>query len=552
MTRDQFIADNRIEEVLSSRGVRLAGGGDERSSKCPFHEDRNASMSVNVIKGTWFCHAGCGGGSVIDLLAKFSGVSPLDYIKSQGIGSEPRKAPSVSTAKPEIETIYSYTDALGGELFQVVRMRPKTFRQRHSQGGAWVWNMDGVERVLYRLPEVLKAQTVWVVEGEKDADNLARLGITATCNVGGAGKWLDGYTETLSGKDVVICGDNDKAGKEHVEKVFDSIAGKVKSARLVVLPQQFKDVSDYIASCGPEAGKKIEALKEEATPFIKGIKLPLFTMAELESKYQLQVRSSSETMLDLGKWLPSLGRRIRPLVPGELVLLLGDTGTGKSALLQNIALSAAPIKTLFFELELPAELMFERFVAIKSKQACSFIEEAYRTEMDSFGPDFLEKAFPHLFICTESRMSLEQLETYITRSELKIGVKPKLVCLDYVQLISGQGKRYERTSDTAEGLKVIAKSTGTIIVMASQVTRSQDENPEVSLHSGKDSGALENSAGLVLGAWRDPEDKTLLHLKVLKNTKGTGGIQIECNFDGEKMLITERAQEYDEEAAGNR
>ena len=63
--------------------------------------------------------------------------------------------------------------------------------------------MEGVERVLYNLPAVTKSQEGWICEGEKDADNLTALGYVATCNVGGAGKWLDGYTESLKGKDVV-------------------------------------------------------------------------------------------------------------------------------------------------------------------------------------------------------------------------------------------------------------------------------------------------------------------------------------------------------------
>ncbi len=73
-----------------------------------------------------------------------------------------------------------------------------------------------VRRVLYRLPEVIKAQTVCVTEGGKDADNLAKIGITATCNCGGAGKWRDDYSESLRGKDVVILGDDDEPGRAHV------------------------------------------------------------------------------------------------------------------------------------------------------------------------------------------------------------------------------------------------------------------------------------------------------------------------------------------------
>jgi replicative DNA helicase len=102
--------------------------------------------------------------------------------------------------------------------------------------------------------------------------------------------------------------------------------------------------------------------------------------------------------------------------------------------------------------------------------------------------------------------------------------------------MKGEGEsRYDRASNVAESLKRIAKQTGTIIVAASQRGRPKAEVFEVCLHDAKESGSLENSSGLVLGVWRDPEDKTLLHVKILKNTKGTGGHCIPCNFDGETM-----------------
>ena len=102
--------------------------------------------------------------------------------------------------KSTIEKIYSYEDINGNEVYQALRMKPKSFRQRHKVNGDWVWKMDGVERVLYRLPKITVAQSVWIVEGEKDAENLAAIGFEATCNVGGAGKWLDSYSETLGWK----------------------------------------------------------------------------------------------------------------------------------------------------------------------------------------------------------------------------------------------------------------------------------------------------------------------------------------------------------------
>ena len=68
-------------------------------------------------------------------------------------------------------------------LFQCVRLDPKDFRQRRpDENGGWIWNLKSARRVLYRLPEVLKAETICIAEGEKDADSLCTLGFTATCN----------------------------------------------------------------------------------------------------------------------------------------------------------------------------------------------------------------------------------------------------------------------------------------------------------------------------------------------------------------------------------
>jgi replicative DNA helicase len=228
-----------------------------------------------------------------------------------------------------------------------------------------------------------------------------------------------------------------------------------------------------------------------------------------------------------------------------LVLLLGNTGAGKTALLQNLAVHARKLKTLMFEMELPAELLFERFVAIHGGMACKEVEEAYTKKTDRLGSEFLNKAFRNLFICPESKLTLADLEAIIVKSELKIGAKPALVLIDYIQLMQGKGSRYEKTSDIAEGLKVIAKSTKTIIVVSSQVARPQADNPEISIHSGKDSGSLENSAGLVLAGWRDAENPKSIMLKVLKATKGGGGTEVECEFDGPTLRISQRATTID-------
>ena len=75
----------------------------------------------------------------------------------------------------EIET-YDYTDETGQLLYQNCRYNPKTFKQRRPDGaGDYIWDLNGTRRVLYRLPELLRADSnkwVFYCEGEKDTDNV--------------------------------------------------------------------------------------------------------------------------------------------------------------------------------------------------------------------------------------------------------------------------------------------------------------------------------------------------------------------------------------------
>ena len=99
-----------------------------------------------------------------------------------------------------------------------------------------MWNLEGVRRVLYRLPEVLAAEEVMLVEGEKDADRLRALGFVATTNPQGAGKWRPEYAETLAGKRVVILPDNDEAGRKHAGRWPAACGGKAASVKVLELP----------------------------------------------------------------------------------------------------------------------------------------------------------------------------------------------------------------------------------------------------------------------------------------------------------------------------
>jgi hypothetical protein len=267
MTREEIIAANPIAEFVRSRGHELKPAGQNFvTNSCPVtvHKKKwHRPVSIDVKRGFWFCNDCEMGGTVIDWVMRERGCNAAQAKRELGGGG------NNSESHGKIVEAYDYSDKDGKLLFQICRKDPKSdFPVRRPDGhGNWIWNVQGVRRVLYRLPEVLKARLVCVAEGEKDCDNLAKLGFVATTNPFGAGKWRDKYSETLRGKDVIVfgdVGDPKKEGERHTEQVIASLAGKAKSIKHVVLPDGFHDISDYIASVREEtAGDTIAKLIEQ-------------------------------------------------------------------------------------------------------------------------------------------------------------------------------------------------------------------------------------------------------------------------------------------------
>jgi 5S rRNA maturation endonuclease (ribonuclease M5) len=281
-----------LEKVRSVARNVINDHGRDFMCSCPAHGDDHPSLHVTE-----------GDGGAVLLKCHAQDCRPEDIMAAWGlvmVDLFPHADPPPAQRKT-IEKVYDYFDAKGNLLFQVVRFRPKAFTQRRpvpndnrhhiwavtegwyeedpktgdyrkAQGASQdrnnrpkpsaVW-YDAVETVPYRLPEVLaqvsKKLNVLIAEGEKDVDNLQRLGFVATCNPMGAGKWRVHHSEYLRGANVVIIADKDDAGRKHAQQVARSLWGKASKIRVMELPDRqkpdgepikVKDASDWIEAGG--------------------------------------------------------------------------------------------------------------------------------------------------------------------------------------------------------------------------------------------------------------------------------------------------------------
>lgn len=204
-------------------GVRRQPSGI--AARCPAHDDHVQSLSVNegehggiVVK----CHAGCATKDVVAAL----GLTMADL-----------------SGEPRVVAEYVYIDAKDQPLWTIEKwINPKTFRCVPGLP-------PEAQRVLYREDVCRWAREygahIYYVEGEKDVDRLIEMGLAATTNVGGAGKWLDHYAEQLRGTHVYVVADNDGPGVAHARQVAAGLEGKALSVTLLHT-RHGKDISEAL------------------------------------------------------------------------------------------------------------------------------------------------------------------------------------------------------------------------------------------------------------------------------------------------------------------
>jgi hypothetical protein len=249
-----------------NRGQVLAPGPD--------HSPHDRSLSITLSSAA-------ADGFVVHSFAGDDPIACKDYVRRrlsmapfQTNSAKPQRASNAAidqvlrdavAARPTgtIVAAYDYHGSDGKPLYQVVRLHPKSFRHRRPDGkGGWVWQ-GSEQRVLYRWPELLKYPdaTVFICEGEKDADRVASLNLCATTVA--SGEWTADCVKALAGRDCWILEDNDEPGRKKAQETAAALWGTAKTVRIVRLPglPDKGDVSDWLDADPPRAAITIDPIQ---------------------------------------------------------------------------------------------------------------------------------------------------------------------------------------------------------------------------------------------------------------------------------------------------
>ncbi len=483
-----------------------------------------------------------------------------------------RNGHSASNGKPREVAAYDYRNMAGELIFQAVRFEPKDFRQRRPlPDGKWTWTVkdlpDALRCLPYRLPELLAAdpaQTIFVVEGEKDVDNCRERGLVATCNAGGAGKWRSEHASHLRGRNVVILPDNDLVGNEvgqkHAHQVAKSLVGVASSIKVVQLPglPDKGDVSDYFEAGGTAEDllRFVDACPEwdpstpepqSTTPSESPRGPRITTLADAAQSCIDLFRAGKGQPLPLG--IPDLDEALGGGVqPGELVVLAARPTHGKSAVALQIVHSLT-------ERETPVVIISEEMSAIAlGKRALLFMSETpqehWRTSLSQLEKDLYEyrsKRKPAYIVesCRTVQAAVEQIEKAVADHGVKAAV------VDYAQLLGAEGRdRYQIVTNVSIALRQVTTKHNLLTLMLCQMNREVEAREKFIPKPSdlKDSGQLEQDCDvLVFLCWphrlnSDRNPKEFLFFVSKNRNRPINRTCVKCEFrPSRQMVVSEQA-----------
>ena len=249
---EEQLTPDTVERYFRKSLPRAAEWVPGRDAHCPFHDDQTPSLSINAETGQWCCHAcDIGGHKLVSFEMRLLDTEDVHTAwKSVAKKIGVRVAPQ---GRGKATHRHEYRDAQGVPYYQVLRYEDGTASYRRYEAGLWKPKLGNRKRILYNLPEVIAADVVVIVEGEKKADVLRDLGLldgngkpVAITATGGASSWRTEFVEHLIGKRVLLLPDADDAGIRYCDSVEASLTRMGIEYQTVYFNEFGKDIRDFL------------------------------------------------------------------------------------------------------------------------------------------------------------------------------------------------------------------------------------------------------------------------------------------------------------------
>jgi KaiC/GvpD/RAD55 family RecA-like ATPase/Zn-finger protein len=503
---------------------RLKGGGSQVMAFCPFHANaKTPSLSINLDDGLWNCKGCHEKGNANQMAERMSWDKP---------DKEERTSMEDNIAK-----IYSYHDEHGKELYQIIRvfpLNPKKFLYRHQVGSEWVYSIKGVERVPYNLQQLVKTSECVLVEGEKDADTICRLGYVGTCIPCGSGGWKKEYAKYFEGKKVYIIPDCDKPGEEFLKAVQKDL-----SVRVIRLEgKDGFDITDW--SLG-KTKADFEALlrgKDKDNKSVLNVDLDAWDdikSIEAQGKDIKPTGVTSIKDLDFYTW---------GFQPQTVYVIGARTSIGKSSFAVTITTEAAlnGYKILYFAIESSAKKIRLRMLSQLSGLPLRKLTRGPLTKEDT---DKISEAMQkplNIHINDKNILSSTDIREY-TELRKEIG-GVDLVIVDHIQEIKESNEyksRHLELSDATQRLREMAEDLNLPVILISQLRRpaSKGDGDVPTIYELKESGDIEQKADMVILLHRTRGGDEVSVTVAKARDEATGSFDMD--WDAERLTFKERS-----------
>lgn len=291
---------------------------------------------------------------------------------------------------------------------------------------------------------------------------------------------------------------------------------------------------------------------------------------KLKSKYELKnevssISSNSDQLLPdyydrwekpIKTYYPSIDEKIGSLQGGDLMILAGATGMGKTCMMLNLIKKMAKHnkKILLFSLEMSKAQLQNRIISAETNINVSKIRNFTLTddEQKRYGNYATSADFRKMpiKICTEYNISVDRIRTLVMESDCDI------VFIDYLGLIKGENKlgSYEKVSEISRQLKLLALESKKPFIVLHQLNRCTSDRADKlpKLSDIRDSGKIEQDADFICFVFRPAyynpsEPAKRLDFIIAKSRHSQSGVMAQLEYDGNRQNITDPKGETREE-----